>query len=359
MTGAPTDFILAQHRLERSTRVLLVWYAVIVIVLGVAMGLAAMAFIRYIQWSKQGFQPDQRTYAVAAVVGFALGVGLILANTRRRMRRVQADCAGLPQALGGVEVHAKAVHPAARRLYHVVEEMALAAQLPMPRIFVLAHEPAINACALSGETSAPALCLTMGCLYRLDRDELQAVVAHGFTELAHRDPHRRLRIVALIAGLQDTTSTGLYLLYPNRSTGDTGAMNPWFVPLYPLGALLGVVLVVSGSLGYGLGAVLSAATIRKRIRLGDAATIAFTRDPQALASALQQVGAFVLGSLLLSPRARLFQPLFLLRTELPYLDLFDTHPPLAKRIRRIDPQWDGSFPQSHVVASILRQAQQV
>jgi Zn-dependent protease with chaperone function len=353
------DFFHAQQRLERSTRTFLGWYCMIVVTLGLVMGLVAMGLVRYAEWSKYGFQPDRRTYEVAGAVGLAFGLALILINTQRALRRLRREIADLPQLLGGVEVHATAKHPAARRLFHVAEEMALAAQLPMPRIFVLAHEPSINACAIGWDRSSSALCLTLGCLYRLEREPLQAVVAHGFTEIAHRDPWRRLRILALIRGLKDTSAAGTFLLLPHSYKGADERINPFLLPIYPLGAAFGLALVIAGSLGFLLGEALQAATIRKRIRLGDAAAIAFTRDPLALAGALKQVGAFVLGSRLLTEHAGRFQPLFICQTEARYLDLFDAHPPLARRIRSLDPGWDGLYPRSHIVSGIAQQVQRV
>jgi Zn-dependent protease with chaperone function len=188
----------------------------------------------------------------------------------------------------------------------------------------------------------------MGCLYRLTRDELQAVIAHGFSDLMHRDPALRVRLAALVGGLQGVSNVGLFLLVPVRPRSKGGGVNPFLLPLYPLNAVLGLSLLVTGGLGWLLGELLGAAVMRRRILAGDLAACYFTRNPLALAGALSKVGGFVFGSRLLSPSARDYRHLFLCRTSGPTTGVLDAHPRLRDRVSSIDPSWNGSFAPSRI-----------
>src|SRR5262249_22009951 len=90
---------------------------------------------------------------------------------------------GVARSLGGVRVSRDTQDMKLKRLHNVVEEMAIASGVPMPEIYVLEHEPGINAFAAGHTPANAAVAVTQGALDRLNRDELQGVIAHEFSHV--------------------------------------------------------------------------------------------------------------------------------------------------------------------------------
>ncbi len=347
------DFFARQHDLSRSSRHLLWWYAAIVVMLAASLGLTGMALIAYTAWSRPSFHPHAAHFAWAFAGGAGLALLTLAIVTALELRRLHRGVGALAASLGGTRIAADATDPAHRRLMNVVEEMALAAELPAPQVYLLADEPGINACVLAWHGRDAALCVTLGCLYRLRRAELQAVVAHGLSELLHDEQPFRMRLAALIGGLQALCRVGRYLLVPRRGDEEHRSLNPLLMVVYPLSAVIGLDLLICGSCGWLCGELLGAAVLRRRVLLGDADACQFTREPTALAAALAKVGGFVLGSRLLTRSARPLRHLFFCRTELPALSWFDAYPRLADRVRAVDPSWDGRFAPSRIDSALI------
>ncbi|WP_241109562.1 M48 family metalloprotease [Pseudomonas sp. MPFS] len=103
-------------------------------------------------------------------------------------------------------------------------------------------------------------------------------------------------------------------------------------------------LLILGSLGTLLGNLIKAAIGRQREFLADASAVQFTRNPQGLSGALKKIGGCTAGSRLKAFNAAQYSHMYFHQGVQSRLDrLFATHPPLAERIRRLDPQWDGRF----------------
>ena len=92
------------------------------------------------------------------------------------------------------------------------------------------------------------------------------------------------------------------------------------------------------------GNLIKAAVSRQREFLADASAVQFTRQADGLAGALKKIGGVVAGSSIQNPNAPEASHLFFGRATSGLAGLFSTHPPLSERIRRVDPQWDGTFP---------------
>ena len=105
---------------------------------------------------------------------------------------------------------------------------------------------------------------------------------------------------------------------------------------------IGLLLLAVGSLGVFFGRLIQSAISRQREFLADAASVQFTRNPAGLSGALQKVGGY--SSCVLSPHAPDAAHLFFGNVNgESFFDLMATHPPLEKRIRAIDPGWNGKF----------------
>ncbi|MDW8309196.1 MAG: M48 family metalloprotease, partial [Verrucomicrobiales bacterium] len=142
------------------------------------------------------------------------------------------------------------------------------------------------------------------------------------------DMRLNVRLIGIIFGILCLATIGRVLL---RSRG---RRNP--LPL------LGLLLILIGSIGVFFGRLIQAAVSRQREFLADAASVQFTRNPAGLSGALQKIA--VLGSRLHSEHAADACHMFFANgLRQAFLSLFATHPPLEARIRAIDPTWDGQF----------------
>jgi heat shock protein HtpX len=215
------------------------------------------------------------------------------------------------------------------RLFNIVEEMSIASGLGyLPRIFVI-DDPAPNAFAVGRTPDSSAVAVTTGLLQRLNRDELQGVIAHEVAHLKNQDV-KFMTLAAVLLGaiviLSELLRRALWLgarqRRRSRSRGDPRAQ------LILLAAA--VLLAILGPL---MAQLLYLACSRKREYLADACGAQFTRYPEGLASALEKISA-----------ARI-QPQFATRATAPMFivpplaahaegsSLFSTHPPTAERIR--------------------------
>ena len=88
-----------------------------------------------------------------------------------------------------------------RRLRNVVEEIAIASGVPVPEIYVLEHEAAINASPPATRRPTPSIAVTRGALDRLNRDELQGVIAHEFSHILNGDMRLNIRLMGVLFGI--------------------------------------------------------------------------------------------------------------------------------------------------------------
>jgi Zn-dependent protease with chaperone function len=167
----------------------------------------------------------------------------------------------------------------------------------------------------------------------LTRDELQGVIGHEFSHLLNGDMRLNIRIMGVLFGIVCLTVIGRLLLY-SRGGGNARGRAPMM--------LLGVALLVIGALGVLFGRLIQAALSRQREMLADASAVQFTRNPAGLAGALRKIGS--VGARIDSPHAGEASHMFFENgLGKPAFGWLATHPPLAERIRAIDPGWDGRF----------------
>jgi Zn-dependent protease with chaperone function len=97
------------------------------------------------------------------------------------------------ESLGGRLVNPNTTHPDERKLRNVIEEMAIAAGVPVPKVYVLDEEKGINAFAAGHAPGDAAIGVTRGCMTLLNRDELQGVIGHEFSHILNGDMRLNLR----------------------------------------------------------------------------------------------------------------------------------------------------------------------
>ncbi len=121
--------------------------------------------------------------------------------------------------LGARRIDPQTHEPAERRLLNVVEEMALAAGMPVPPVYMMDAEAGINAFAAGHDPRDAVIGVTHGCLKYLDRDELQGVIAHEFSHILNGDMRLNLRLVGILYGILVLALIGRIVLRSMRHVG--------------------------------------------------------------------------------------------------------------------------------------------
>jgi len=174
------DFFEHQARARRSTRSLVFLFLLAVLLVTTAVTVVVAIAIQLVGTQQEALTVDDSLVANPALLWkTALGtVAFIVIASLYRLAQLRDGGARVAESLGGNLVTAEDTEPGRRRLYNVVEEMAIASGLPVPAVYVLEHESGINAFAAGMTPSDAAVAVTRGSIDRLDRDELQGVVAH-------------------------------------------------------------------------------------------------------------------------------------------------------------------------------------
>ena len=243
------------------------------------------------------------------------------------------------ESMGGERILPQTTDRAERRCLNVVEEMALAANMPVPPVYVMNQERGINAFAAGIVPADAVVAVTRGAIDHLKRHELQGVIAHEFSHILNGDMRLNIRLAAMLKGITFVGDVGHILLRSNnrvrtgRSGGKEGAALP----------VLGLALWILGWLGGLAAGFIKAAISRQKEYLADASAVQFTRDASGIADALKVIGGYIPGTLVHAARAAEMSHIFFGQIEHHLWQVFSTHPPLQDRISRLDKNWDGSF----------------
>ena len=232
--------------------------------------------------------------------------------------------------------------PAHLQLMNVTEEMAIAAGLPKPTVWVV-PDPDLNAFATGHDARHASIAVTEGLLAALDRDELQGVVAHEMSHIQNDD----VKLMTLLAGMLGAVALlsdgiGRYLRMGGRVGGSSrsGGGRSGGKGGNPLGAVLLVLWVFTLLIAPVVTRLLAMAVSRKREYLADASAAQLTRHPEALARALEKLDAasaptrsITQGAAhlcIVDPAERRFS-----EQEGIVGDVFASHPPIRLRVARL------------------------
>jgi Zn-dependent protease with chaperone function len=340
------NFFELQERARQRTGQLVFFYGLavmlIVVVIYFVLGFAFGRFYTEQAEIPTFWIPDLFLYTAVGVLG------VIVLGTLYQVSALSSGGPAVAEMLGGRLIAAQTRDPLERRFLNVVEEMALASGIPVPRAYVLDEEPGINAFAAGTSTSNAVVAVTRGCLETLNRDELQGVVGHEFSHILNGDMRLNLRLIGVLFGILLVSLIGYSMFRMagvfggnRRSSRDSKDSNG--------GAALAIMLAglaiwLVGYIGVFFANLIKSAVSREREYLADASAVQFTRNPQGLAGALKKIGALAAGSRLESPRASQASHLFFANgVSGAWVNLLATHPPLIERIRRLEPAFDGQF----------------
>lgn len=333
------NFFEHQEESRRHTRWLLFLFALAVLAIILSVDLAVMLAMQWAgpdsgvsMFSAQGVQENAlllggTSLATASVVGFA---SLFKTLTLR------GGGGEVARQLGGVLVGADTRDPLKRRLLNVVEEIAIASGTPVPEVYVLEREAGINAFAAGYSPSDAAVAVTRGTLEKLNRSELQGVIAHEFSHILNGDMRLNIRLMGALFGILLLALIGRRVLYHSRYFGNS--RNKEAFPV--IAAAL--VLMLVGYIGLFFGRWIKSSVSRAREYLADASAVQFTRDPGGISGALKKIAVYSDASWLEADTEEVGHMLFGPGQN---AHLFATHPPLIKRIQRIEPGFnEGELP---------------
>ena len=268
----------------------------------------------------------------------------ILITTRNKMRQLwQAGGVGVADSLGGICVTAEGYRRDQRtqRAVNVVQEIAVAARVSPPHVYLLHNEPGINSFAVGLADKDMVLGFTAGCLQQLNREQLQGVVGHEFAHIKNGDTARNILLVGYLHGLmgliitaQSLTQNGIEMLVKSISHGGQGIFG-MFV------AACGILLWPVGLIGLSAASLVKAAYSRQREFLADASSLEYVRNNRGIANAMKRILAHKSGSFVRTPSCLALSHVFFAKSTSGILGFFDSHPRLEKRLLRLEPNWDG------------------
>ncbi|WP_345776340.1 M48 family metallopeptidase [Luteimonas salinisoli] len=289
-------------------------FALAVIGIVVTVNLVVLAFA--------GPRPATLLLATVATVAI-IGLGSLY-----RISSLGAGGEAVAVQLGGVAVAEDTADPQLRRLRNVVEEMSIASGVPVPKVYVLEHEAGINAFAAGYSPSDAVVAVTRGALDRLNRDELQGVVAHEFSHVLNGDMRLNIRLMGILFGILMLGLIGRKILLHSYGIRGRGALGI-------LGAA--IVALVIGYVGVFFGRMIKAGVSRSREVLADASAVQFTRQTSGLSGALKKIAGLREGSQLEQRGDAEEVSHMLFGDGVGLRGLFATHPPILQRIQALEP----------------------
>lgn len=268
----------------------------------------------------------------------ALGVVAVVASgSLYKLKALGGGGEKVASSLGGRRLDPGTDDLDERKVLNVVEEMAIASGIPVPPVFIMDGQDGINAFAAGYAPGDAVIGVTRGAVRHLTRDELQGVIAHEFSHILNGDMRLNLRLIGILHGVLLIGIIGRLLLHSGgRRRRGKGKGNQ--------AALLGLALLVIGYIGTLCGNLIKAAVSRQREFLADASAVQFTRNPEGLGGALRKLGGLPRGSKIEHPQAEELSHMYFGQGITNKLgSIFATHPPLAERVKRVDPSFDGTF----------------
>lgn len=291
---------------KRKTVLVVIVYFLLFVLVGAAVGYYAL---------------DNFTAGIViALVGGAMYSGMMIANSTNVVMSLNK----------ATEIKGKSQAP---QLWNIVEDMAIVAQVPMPRVFVV-NDPSPNAFATGNSPEKAAVAVTTGLMERLNREELEGVIAHEFAHIRNYDVRLQTIAIALGAVIAMLVQFGTRMIYwgggsrrrSNDNDRSEGALQLVFLALSFLALLLGPLMAT----------IMQMALSRNREYLADATAVEFTRNPYGLISALEKISQAPAMKAADPQSAPLYFANPFKKGESRERDsLFATHPATSNRIRRL------------------------
>ena len=316
------NFFAQQERARAHTRRMLILF-----VLAVACIVGALDFVLFLAFgsSGHGVHPG---FGAVMFWNSVLVVGIIGGCSLYKITALRGGGGVVARQLGATFVEPETTDFVHQRLRNVVEEIAIASGVPVPEVYVLEGEPAINAFAAGYTPADAAVTVTQGCLDKLNREELQGVIAHEFSHVLNGDMRLNIRLMGVLFGILVIGIVGRKIAANTGRSRDSGYV-----------VLIGIAMLAIGYIGVFFGRLIKAGISRQREYLADASAVQFTRQTRGISGALKKIGSLPDGSTLASGETEEVAHM-LFGDGVGYSALFATHPPLPLRIKAIDPAFN-------------------
>ncbi|HEU0154213.1 MAG TPA: M48 family metallopeptidase [Arenimonas sp.] len=317
------NFFERQQQARRQSGRLVILFAMAVAAIVIAVNLVYLVAVG-------GFPEDgsPRNVLGGMLVVSVVTVGIIAVASMHRISSLSSGGAAVARQMGGTPVPEDTTDLHYRRLRNVVEEIAIASGVPVPQLFVLEDEAGINAFAAGYAPGDAAVAVTRGALDKLNRDELQGVIAHEFSHVLNGDMRLNIRLMGLLFGILALAIVARKVLLHGRGNSRGG------LPVI----LVALAVLVVGYAGQFFGRLIKAGISRQREFLADASAVQFTRQTTGLAGALKKIAGLPDGSRLASRDTEEVAHM-LFGDGVGYSSLFATHPPLLARIQALEPSF--------------------
>ncbi|MBQ9681727.1 MAG: M48 family metalloprotease [Neisseriaceae bacterium] len=265
-------------------------------------------------------------------------------------------------ALGGILL-SKIDSFRAKQLQNVIEEMAISANIPVPRIYILEKEPSVNAFSIGLKSVDMSICVTKGCLEQLNRDELQGVAAYEMAQIINGYTRLNTLIYGVLFGLEFIylTMGKIFKTIYDAWGGDDDLRNPYLINDDEGGEAFGLIFLaiflspfwfplwlVSYS-GHFVAKIIKSIICRENVFQIDATAVQLNRNPNGLASVLQKSLQTEYSYLLCADSflLNLEHLLFVFGSNPKYeFAILRTHPECERRIQKILPNWRGELPET-------------
>ena len=337
------DFFERQRQAKKKTGVLVFLFCVAVLLISLLNFLIIAAVIPLAGRNKGELDFSTLQDPMLALwVVLGTFVIICLASLFRKSQ-LSGGGSSIASMMGGRLVNMASSDPDEQKLMNVVEEMAIASSVPMPEVYVMDGEKGINAFAAGSTVDDAVIGVTDGCMRRLQRDELQGVIAHEFSHILNQDMRLNFHLVAVVFGLLVLALLGRLMMEIGfNSSGRRSSKEGGGAGL--LIGISGAAIMASGYLGVFMGNLIKSAVSRQREYLADSSAVQFTRNPEGLSGALKKIGALSSASRLVSPHADEASHMFFgngMRKS--WFSITSTHPPLLERILLLEPSFDGDY----------------
>ena len=340
--AAAATFFESQHLARRNTRVMVLLF--VLAVLGVVIAVnAVLAGIWIFGIADSAYIEPGRRAGVLMLIrsvptqlylwGAVITVALILIVSTVNVVKLADGGEAVAKMAGARRVSPETRDPLERRFLNIVEEMAIASGVRVPAAYIMDGENGINAFAAGWDVSGAVVAVTRGTLQTLTRDELQGVIGHEFSHILNGDMRLNIRMIGVLAGVLFIGSIGGFIMRSVGESRDSKGAAGFFA--------VGLALFIIGYVGLFFTRVIKAAVSRQREFLADASSVQFTRNPDGIAGALDRIRAST--ALISNRRAEDMSHMFFGQGIKVWLGgLFDTHPPLDERIKRVHPGFQPS-----------------
>lgn len=327
------NFFDQQSKKKRQSFILLCCFIVAFIATGIVIHVVIAGLTTLAGSSNGLFNLSKPAVTLIGLVWSMVFLGALF-----RTIDVRAGAVSLAKRFGATKVCDFSSNDSEQQLLNTVAEISIAAGTLAPEVYLLRSETSINAFVLGSpsdkNTVQPCvLVVTQGALINFDKDELKAVIAHEYAHITNGDLTVNMHLLVAMGGLMAIDEVGRLLIGKNPGN--------YFHP----GVIAGGLLRLLGSVGVFSGRLIRCAFSRQREYLADACAVQYTRNPYALASALNiirmQSGVPPLHGIYEQELAHLcFQSG---STRSGFNRLFASHPELQHRIEAIDPNFSVKY----------------